>query len=175
MSAQDSRRSRMPRFARLALVAGIAGASLAIPATTVTAQAAPAYTSPVVNPHLGTPYHATGSNWASGYHTGVDFLVSTGTTVKAVTTGTVVTTGWGGSYGNQVVIKHADGKYSEYAHLSAITVKAGQSVATGQQIGRSGATGNVTGPHLHFEVRTGPAYGSDINPVAYLAAHGVSV
>ncbi|WP_082120018.1 M23 family metallopeptidase [Saccharothrix sp. ST-888] len=175
MSAQDNRRSRLPRSARLAVVAGVTGAALALPAAVVTAQAAPAYTSPVANPHLGTPYHAAGSAWASGYHTGVDFLVSTGTTVKAVTTGTVVASGWGGSYGNQVVIRHTDGKYSEYAHLSAITVRTGQSVGAGQQIGRSGATGNVTGPHLHFEVRTGPAYGSDINPVSYLAAHGVRV
>ncbi|GAA2257545.1 hypothetical protein GCM10010430_46710 [Kitasatospora cystarginea] len=173
MSAQDARCSRLPRFARRALVVAAAGTAVALPATTVAAQAAPAYTAPVANPRLGTPYHAAGSAWASGYHTGVDFLVSTGTPVKAVTSGTVVTTGWGGSYGNQVVIRHTDGRYSEYAHLSVITVRVGQSVGAGQQIGRSGATGNVTGPHLHFEVRTGPAYGSDINPVGYLVSHGV--
>jgi murein DD-endopeptidase MepM/ murein hydrolase activator NlpD len=51
----------------------------------------------------------------------------------------------------------------------------GQQVTPGQQIGLSGATGNVTGAHLHFEARTSPEYGSDIDPVAYLRSHGVNV
>jgi murein DD-endopeptidase MepM/ murein hydrolase activator NlpD len=74
-----------------------------------------------------------------------------------------------------VVIRHHDGRYSQYAHLSALAVKAGQQVNTGQRIGRSGSTGNATGPHLHFEIRTGPAYGSDVDPLAYLRAGGVAV
>ncbi|MBV2356310.1 transglycosylase family protein [Streptomyces sp. J2-1] len=122
---------------------------------------------------IGTGYHASGSHWSKGYHTGVDFLVPTGTSVRAAGAGEVVSAGWGGSYGYQVVIRHADGRYTQYAHLSAIAVRAGQGVAEGQRIGRSGATGNVTGPHLHFEVRTGPAFGSDIDPLAYLRAGGV--
>ncbi|MFJ1758214.1 peptidoglycan DD-metalloendopeptidase family protein [Kitasatospora sp. NPDC088134] len=122
-----------------------------------------------------TGYKVAGSNWSSGYHTGIDFPVSTGTSLKAIAAGTVVSAGNGGAYGNQVVIKLADGKYAQYAHLSSISVSAGQSVTAGQQIGLSGATGNVTGPHLHFEIRTTPDYGSDIDPVAYLAAHGVNV
>lgn len=128
-----------------------------------------------VHAAIGTPYRASGSSWSSGYHTGVDFLVPTGTSVKAVEAGTVVTAGWGGSYGYQVVIRHPDGKYSQYGHLSAISVKVGQKVGEGQRIARSGATGNVTGPHLHFEMRTGPAYGSDIDPLAYLRSHGVHI
>ncbi|MFH8474014.1 peptidoglycan DD-metalloendopeptidase family protein [Streptomyces sp. NPDC018000] len=132
------------------------------------------YSHPVPGNHT-TGYRASGSNWSSGSHTGIDFPVSTGTSVKAITSGTVVTAGWGGAYGNQVVIKHADGHYSQYGHLSSISVSAGQTVSTGQQIGLSGATGNATGPHLHFEVRTGPAYGSDIDPIAYLASHGIHV
>ncbi|MFJ4678288.1 peptidoglycan DD-metalloendopeptidase family protein [Kitasatospora sp. NPDC088783] len=122
-----------------------------------------------------TGYKVAGSSWSSGYHTGIDFPVSTGTSLKAIANGTVVSAGNGGAYGNQVVIKLADGKYAQYAHLSSISVSAGQSVTAGQQIGLSGATGNVTGPHLHFEIRTTPDYGSDIDPVAYLAAHGVNV
>jgi murein DD-endopeptidase MepM/ murein hydrolase activator NlpD len=133
------------------------------------------YTLPVEHAPIGTPYHESGSSWASGYHTGVDFLVSTGTAVHAVASGTVVTAGWGGSYGYQIVIRHADGHYSQYAHLSQISVKAGQHVNEGQRIARSGSTGNATGPHLHFEIRTGPVYGDDIDPLRYLRAHGVSV
>ncbi|MCX4791022.1 transglycosylase family protein [Streptomyces sp. NBC_01221] len=123
---------------------------------------------------IGTPYHQTGS-WASGYHTGVDFPVPTGTSVKAVDSGTVVSAGWGGAYGYQIVIRHSDGKYSQYAHLSALHVREGRHVSAGQRIARSGSTGNVTGPHLHFEIRTGPGYGSDVDPLAYLRAGGVSV
>ncbi|MFI0512051.1 transglycosylase family protein [Streptomyces sp. WSLK1-5] len=128
-----------------------------------------------VNASLGTPYHKAGSAWSKGYHTGVDFAVPTGTSVKAVAAGRVVTSGWGGSFGYQVVIRHADGRYTQYAHLSAISVKSGQSVGPGQRIGRSGSTGNSTGPHLHFEVRTGPGFGSDIDPVAYLRAGGIRI
>jgi murein DD-endopeptidase MepM/ murein hydrolase activator NlpD len=128
-----------------------------------------------VSAPIGTPYHETGNSWSKGYHTGVDFLVPTGTSVKAMASGQVVAAGWGGSYGYQVVIRHADGKYSQYAHLSAISVKSGQQVTGGQRLGRSGATGNVTGPHLHFEVRTRPGFGSDINPLAYLRAGGVTI
>ncbi|MFG2944568.1 transglycosylase family protein [Streptomyces adustus] len=128
-----------------------------------------------VHAALGTAYHAEGSHWSKGYHTGVDFPVPTGTSVKAVAPGRVVDAGWGGSFGYQVVIRHADGRYTQYAHLSAISVKAGQSVGGGQRIGRSGSTGNTTGPHLHFEVRTGPGFGTDIDPLAYLRAGGVRI
>ncbi|MET7843083.1 transglycosylase family protein [Streptomyces sp. NPDC005356] len=128
-----------------------------------------------VSASLSTPYRAAGSSWSKGYHTGVDFAVSTGTTVKAIAAGHVVSAGWGGSYGYEVVIRHADGKYSQYGHLSALSVKAGQRVVAGQRIARSGSTGNSTGPHLHFEVRTGPGFGSDVDPLAYLRAHGVRI
>jgi murein DD-endopeptidase MepM/ murein hydrolase activator NlpD len=128
-----------------------------------------------VHAATGTAYHATGSHWSKGYHTGVDFPVPTGTSVAAVAAGHVVSSGWGGSFGYQVVIRHADGRYTQYGHLSAISVRSGQSVVAGQRIGRSGSTGNSTGPHLHFEVRTGPGFGSDIDPLAYLRARGVRI
>ncbi|MBA6441208.1 transglycosylase family protein [Streptomyces sp. GMR22] len=133
------------------------------------------FTAPVSGVSPSTAYRAAGSSWSSGYHTGVDFPVGIGTSVKAVGPGHVVSAGWGGAYGYQVVIRHPDGKYSQYGHLSQLSVRAGQSVNGGQQIGRSGSTGNATGPHLHFEIRTGPGYGSDINPLAYLRSHGVSL
>ncbi|WP_329042256.1 transglycosylase family protein [Streptomyces sp. NBC_00178] len=127
-----------------------------------------------VTARTGTPYHQAGS-WSSGYHTGVDFPVPTGTSVKAVASGTVVSAGWAGAYGYEIVIRHGDGRYSQYAHLSSLHVRAGQQVGGGQRIARSGSTGNSTGPHLHFEIRTGPGYGSDVDPLAYLRAGGVSV
>ncbi|MFI8368806.1 peptidoglycan DD-metalloendopeptidase family protein [Streptomyces sp. NPDC085466] len=124
---------------------------------------------------VSTPYRASGSMWSSGYHTGADFIAASGTTVRAVGAGTVVSAGYSGAYGNEVVIQHADGNYSQYAHLSSLSVSAGQSVSGGQQIGLSGSTGNSTGPHLHFEIRTSPSYGADIDPLAYLRQHGVSI
>ncbi|MEV6260021.1 transglycosylase family protein [Streptomyces sp. NPDC051784] len=127
-----------------------------------------------VSARTGTPYHQSGS-WASGYHTGVDFPVPTGTSVKAVNSGKVVSAGWAGAYGYEIVIRHGDGRYSQYAHLSSLHVRAGQQVTGGQRIARSGSTGNSTGPHLHFEIRTGPGYGSDVDPLAYLRAGGVSL
>ncbi|MQY10480.1 hypothetical protein SRB5_05880 [Streptomyces sp. RB5] len=133
------------------------------------------WTTPLSGAHTGTGYGVSGSSWASGHHTGVDFPVGVGTGVRAVSGGTVVSAGWGGSYGYQVVIRHGDGHYSQYAHLSALTVRGGQHVNAGQRIGRSGSTGNTTGPHLHFEIRTGPDYGSDIDPLRYLRSKGVRV
>ncbi|MET7935789.1 transglycosylase family protein [Streptomyces sp. NPDC005322] len=128
-----------------------------------------------VNGPITAAYGVRGSRWASGHHTGVDFAVPIGTSVRAAAPGTVVAAGWGGAFGYQVIIHHADGLYTQYAHLSALTVRTGQTVEAGRRIARSGNTGNTTGPHLHFEVRTSPRYGSDIDPLAYLRARGVSV
>lgn len=111
--------------------------------------------------NYGTP----GRMWSSGHHTGIDFPVSTGTAVHAAADGTVVTVSSGGSYGQQIVIRHSDKLYTQYAHLSRFSVSSGDTVRAGQEIGFSGNTGNSTGPHLHFEVRTGPKYGTDINPL----------
>ncbi|MFI8002877.1 M23 family metallopeptidase [Streptomyces sp. NPDC086010] len=130
------------------------------------------WTLPVEGP-AGTPYHQRGSAWSTGLHTGVDFVVPTGTQVEAIGPGEVVTAGPGGDYGNQVVIRHENGTYSQYAHLSQVKAVVGQSVEGGTLIGWSGDTGNTTGPHLHFEVRTGPAFGSDIPPVPYLRDRGL--
>jgi murein DD-endopeptidase MepM/ murein hydrolase activator NlpD len=133
------------------------------------------FVAPIAHSYVSTAYQASSSLWSSGSHTGIDFHAASGTTVHSVGAGTVVATGWGGAYGNQVVIRMADGMYTQYGHLSSIGVTVGQQVEPGQQIGLSGATGNVTGPHLHFEARTAPDYGSDIDPVAYLRGHGVHI
>ncbi|GGV15729.1 peptidase [Streptomyces filipinensis] len=134
-----------------------------------------AFVPPIANSYVSTGYEASSSLWSSGHHTGIDFHAASGTPVHAVGIGTVVSTGWGGAYGNQIVIRMADGMYTQYGHLSSIGVTVGQQVTPGQQIALSGATGNVTGPHLHFEARTSPDYGSDVDPVAYLRKHGVNV
>jgi murein DD-endopeptidase MepM/ murein hydrolase activator NlpD len=133
------------------------------------------FVSPVTGSYVSTGYKTGGSLWSSGSHTGVDFHAASGTSVHAVGSGTVVTAGWGGAYGNQVVIKMHDGTYTMYGHLSSIGVSVGQTVTPGQQIALSGSTGNTTGPHLHFEARTTAEYGSDMDPVAYLRSHGVNV
>jgi murein DD-endopeptidase MepM/ murein hydrolase activator NlpD len=134
-----------------------------------------AYRLPVADSYVSTGYRTGGAMWSSGSHSGVDFHASSGSSVVAVGAGTVVEAGWGGAYGNNVVIRMNDGSYTQYGHLSSIGVAVGQSVTPGQQIGLSGSTGNSSGPHLHFEARTSSEYGSDIDPVAYLRSHGVSV
>ncbi|RPK90182.1 M23 family metallopeptidase [Streptomyces sp. ADI98-10] len=130
---------------------------------------------PVAGSHVTTGYKTGGSLWSSGSHSGVDFMAPSGSSVVAVGAGTVVEAGWGGAYGNNIVLRMTDGTYTQYGHLSSIGVSVGQSVASGQQIGLSGSTGNSTGPHLHFEARTSPEYGSDMDPVGYLRSHGLNV
>ncbi|MCX5193899.1 M23 family metallopeptidase [Streptomyces sp. NBC_00249] len=133
------------------------------------------FVSPITGSYISTSYGAGGGMWSSGSHTGVDFHAASGTTVHAVGAGTVVEAGWGGAYGNNVVIRHNDGTYTQYGHMDSLSVSAGETVTPGQQIGLSGSTGNSSGPHLHFEARTGAQYGSDIDPAAYLRSHGVSI
>lgn len=133
------------------------------------------FVSPIAGSYVSTSYGAGGAVWSSGTHTGIDFHAATGTVVQSVGHGTVVEAGWGGAYGNNVVIKMHDGTYTQYAHLSSVAVHTGQAVTAGQQIGISGATGNVTGSHLHFEARATADYGSDLDPLAYLRGHGVNL
>ncbi len=83
----------------------------------------------------------------------MDIAVPTGTTVSAAAEGTVVFAGRKGGYGNLVIVEHPDGRETRYAHLSSISVTAGDPVTQGQPIALSGSTGKSTGPHLHFEIR----------------------
>ncbi|MFF4170034.1 M23 family metallopeptidase [Streptomyces sp. NPDC001744] len=145
----------------------------------VTAKKAPAWVKPVSSYTLSASFNQGGAMWAHK-HSGQDFAVPVGTPVKAAAAGTVVKAGpYGGgdgpAYGNAIVVKHANGRYSQYAHLSKIQVKIGQKVGVGQRIALSGNTGNSSGPHLHFEIRTTPNYGSALNPAAFLRAHGVGI
>ncbi|MET8475491.1 M23 family metallopeptidase [Streptomyces sp. NPDC006422] len=135
---------------------------------------------PVEHYELSAGFSQGGHMWASGHHSGQDFAVPIGTDVSAVHGGTVVKAGGNGAgdgpaYGNAIVIKHSNGTYSQYAHLSRIDVKVGDKVGTGSHIAKSGNTGNSSGPHLHFEIRTTPDYGSAVNPVNFLKKEGVHV
>ena len=116
---------------------------------------------------------------SAGGHSGLDITAPHGTPVKSAAAGTVVAlNNAGGAYGLHVVVKHAPGVYTLYAHLSRISVSVGQSVAAGQQVGNVGSTGNSSGPHLHFEVRNDPKNfhaGVFMNPLTWLRSHGVSI
>ncbi|MEV7090848.1 M23 family metallopeptidase [Streptomyces sp. NPDC093085] len=143
------------------------------------AKLAASWSVPVKKYTLSATFGRGGSMW-SHKHSGQDFAVPVGTTVRAAHTGTVVKAGPNGAgdgpaYGNAIVIKHKNGTYSQYAHLSRIDVRVGQAVTTGQKIALSGNTGNSSGPHLHFEIRTTPNYGSAVNPVDFLRSVGVRV
>lgn len=87
------------------------------------------------------------------FHEGLDYAAGAGTRVVASRGGVVTYAGAAGAYGNLVTVDHGNGIETRYAHLSAIAVRAGQRVDTGQTLGRVGSTGRSTGPHLHFEIR----------------------
>lgn len=106
------------------------------------------------------------------FHTGLDFAAAAGTPVRAATNGVVGYAGPGGGYGNLVKITHADGVETWYAHLASYSVRPGQQVAAGEQIGTVGSTGNSTGPHLHFEVRVD---GEPRDPEPWLRAKDVTL
>ena len=100
------------------------------------------------------------------FHKGIDLAAPAGTSVFACKTGTVKSVERGNRiYGNHIVISHAGGMESSYAHLSEILVEEGEVVSTGQKIGKVGTTGLSTGPHLHFEIKQN---GSSLNPGKYL-------
>ena len=107
----------------------------------------------------------------SGAHTGVDLNAVTGAPVTSVGPGSVTFAGYDGAYGYKVVVRHTDGSRTWYCHLSSISVGVGQAVTNETLLGRVGATGNVTGDHLHLELH--PAGGGPVDPVSALAAHGV--
>lgn len=124
---------------------------------------------PVAGYPITFPYRAPGP-YAYGYHTGEDHACPEGTRIQAVSYGKVLAVGygiWGSPYGYQVVCRTKDGKYDyAYCHLSHIGCEPGDSIVPGVGLGKSGATGNVTGPHVHFEARpAGGHYGSDVNPI----------
>ena len=100
-------------------------------------------------------------------HTGLDLHGETGDPVRATADGKVTTAGWSGGYGRVVDIDHGNGLSTRYGHLSSIDVRVGQSIRTGQIIGKIGSTGRSTGPHLHYETRV---RGEAVDPNKFLRA-----
>lgn len=117
---------------------------------------------PLELPVLGDPFGPRGDRW----HSGIDLVAPMGTPVYAARAGKVVYADWlDGGWGFLVVISHGNGECSWYAHLSRIDVRKGVWVAAGVRVGAVGATGDATGPHLHFEVRV---RGASVDPVRLL-------
>jgi murein DD-endopeptidase MepM/ murein hydrolase activator NlpD len=100
-------------------------------------------------------------------HEGIDFAGPVGTPLYATADGVVTHAGWQSGYGRLVKIQHEFGIETRFAHLSKINVSVGQRVSRGERIGDMGASGRVTGPHLHYEVRVG---GQAVNPMIYIRA-----
>lgn len=123
--------------------------------TTLAALRRPAPTCPIalawpVQAPIGDGFGARGNR----FHAGIDLEAPTNTEVSAAAAGRVTYAGWiAGGWGNLVVVAHGDGVRTMYAHLSSIAARVGERVAAGTVIGEVGASGNATGPHLHFEVR----------------------
>ena len=143
-------------------------------------------TNPVPGFRVTTPYKREGKLWKLGYHTGVDFRAPAGTNIVAAQAGRVLEVSqrvsWGESYGTAIVVLHRDMTRAIYAHLSKTLVRPNQQIEMGQRIGKVGSTGNSTGAHLHFEVRTGNPktgegykYGDDTDPAPYLLDSEVSL
>lgn len=127
----------------------------------------PTYIKPVSGGYVSSPFgwRKSPTKGASSYHKGVDWAVSTGTSVVASSGGVVTKAGWMSSYGYVIFIDHPDGRQTRYAHLSKIFVSVGDKVSQGTKIALSGNTGVSTGPHLHFEIIAG---GKNVNPLNYL-------
>lgn len=119
----------------------------------------------IIGDKFGMRFHPLQLKWKM--HNGVDIRAATGTPVKAFRDGKIVQSSYAGGAGNMVVVDHGNGLQSRYMHLSRFTVKPGDSVTAGQVIALSGATGGVTGPHLHFEIWRN---GKPVDPKPYLTA-----
>ncbi|MGW3110930.1 M23 family metallopeptidase [Streptomyces sp. NPDC001091] len=131
------------------------------------------YTLPTSSYTITSTFGQAGALWSSGYHTGLDFAAPTGTLIKAVHSGTITEAGWAGAYGYRTILTLDDGTELWFCHQSSINVSTGQKVSTGEVIGRVGATGNVTGAHLHLEVHPG-GQPTGIDPGAWLRGKGLT-
>jgi murein DD-endopeptidase MepM/ murein hydrolase activator NlpD len=147
-----------------ALAAEIRKAQGLAPAPSGSVAAGPPSAAGLVWPVHGTLTSGFGPRWGR-IHEGLDIAGGSGTSIAAAATGTVISAGWSGGYGQLVVLDHGNGLSTAYAHLSSISVSAGQTVPQGSVVGGMGTTGSSTGVHLHFEVRVN---GSAVDPLGYL-------
>jgi murein DD-endopeptidase MepM/ murein hydrolase activator NlpD len=120
--------------------------------------------------HLTSRFGECSGLW-SHCHTGLDFAAPSGTPIHAIANGTVTEVGSAGAYGNRTIVTLEDGTELWYCHQTAYVVSTGQAVRAGEVIGSVGSTGNVTGPHVHIEVR--PGAGDPVDPYAAMLAHGL--
>ena len=125
------------------------GGNANVPSNTSSTYLWPSYTS-LITSYYGYRIHPVYGYYK--FHAGVDIGAGGGTSIWAASSGTVITSTFGSGYGNYVVIRHDDGNYSLYAHMSSRAVSAGQYVGRGQVIGYVGSTGVSTGNHIHYEV-----------------------
>lgn len=124
----------------------------AVTGTSTSSSSSVSNTGYYIKPATGRMTSLFGPRWGR-YHYGVDYAGAIGAPIVAAASGVVSKIGCGSGYGNCLIIQHDNGTESLYAHASAIHVGLGVKVNQGQKIASIGATGNVTGPHLHFEVR----------------------
>jgi len=134
--------------------------------------AAGAFSPASVDPQAVARQITSGYGWRSDpfdgharFHKGIDLAAAYGDDVRAAAPGQVVFSGQQNGYGNTVVIEHAGGARSRYAHLASAGVTQGSMIAAGQTIGRAGSSGRSTGPHVHFEVTVGT---ETVDPQAWL-------
>lgn len=132
----------------------------------------PAFVSPVASYRLTAEYGDSNGPWARG-HTGLDFAADAGTTVRSIARGTVLSARYDGAYGNRVVVRLASRVELWFCHLDETYVEPGDLLDVGTPLGEVGSTGNVTGPHLHLEVRR--SNGDPTDPASWLRTKGVSV
>jgi murein DD-endopeptidase MepM/ murein hydrolase activator NlpD len=121
--------------------------------------------------HLTSRFGECSTLW-SHCHTGLDFAAPSGTPIHAIAGGVVTSVGYDGSYGNKTVVTLEDGTELWYCHQTSYAVTTGDNVTAGEVIGSVGSTGNVTGPHVHIEVR--PGAGDPVDPYAAMLAHGLN-
>lgn len=184
------RLSRIRRHSGVGLVVSLIAAA-AVLGPGISASATGSTAEPVIQPVLGAVqlrprpprwvlpvdgYELTGrfgerSGLWHTVHTGLDFAAPSGTPIRSVGNGTVLSVGYDGRYGYRTVIRLRNGTQLWFCHQSAILVSRGQRVHAGEVIGAVGATGNTTGPHLHLEVRPRPEV--PVDPYHWLEAHGL--
>jgi peptidoglycan hydrolase-like protein with peptidoglycan-binding domain len=145
---------------------GLGADGLAGPAV-IRALRGPLPTCPIrLSPPMPGPYGDLFGPRGNRFHSGIDYPAYRGAPVGAAASGVVTYAGWAaGGWGRLVTVAHASGVQTMYAHLSRVAVRVGQRVATGQRLGRAGASGEASGPHLHFEVRVG---GAAVDPLSSL-------